>query len=86
MFIQIFIKICAAILEYSAATAIFFSFPASDVENTYIRMHAHTHTRKCIHPRECVLLEILLWYYSLGRHSVHTDSREKKKKNQLEIT
>jgi len=32
MLIQTFIKICAAILVFSAATAIFFSFLTSDVE------------------------------------------------------
>jgi len=42
MLIQTFIKICATILEFSAASAIFLSFPESDAENTH--KHAHTHT------------------------------------------
>jgi hypothetical protein len=50
MFIQTFIKICTAILEFSAATAIFFSFPASDAENT----HTHTCTQGNIFTQESV--------------------------------
>jgi len=43
--VQTFIKICAELLEFSAVIAIFFSFPASDAENTCTHAYTHTHTQ-----------------------------------------